>query len=102
MSHGFILLADGASFDVICYPLLHSRPLGILTCLSEGFIPAGVSGGRVVVVNGHQGVFFKEGEVALDLVGSEFVFGDHCNVLVVCFSMICSQSARQGVWWYIG
>ena len=94
MSHGFILLADGAPFDIICYPLLHSGPLGILTCLSEGFVPAGVSGGRMVVVNGHQGAFFEEGEVALDPVGFEFVFRDHHNILVVYFSMICSWGAR--------
>ena len=94
MSHGFILLADGASSDVICYPLFHSGPLGILTCLSEGFVSAEVSSGRMVVVNGHQGAFLEEGEVALDPVGFEFFFRDHCNILVVCFSMIHSRRAR--------
>jgi len=94
MSHGFVLLTDRASFDVICYPLFHSGPLGILTCLSKGFVSAGVSSGRVVMVNGHQGALFEEGEVALDPIGFEFVFGDQCNVLIVSVSVVCSQRAR--------
>jgi len=45
----------------------------------------------MVMVNGHQGVFFEEGEIALDPVGFEFVPRDHHNVLVVCFSLIHSR-----------
>jgi len=93
MSHSFVLLTDGAPFDVICYPLFHSGPLGILARLLKGFISAGVSGGRVVVVDGHQGALFEEREVALDPVGCEFVFGDQRNVLIVSVSMVCSQRA---------
>ena len=91
MSHGFVLLAGGAPFDIVCHPLFHCRPLGILTHLSEGLVSARVSGGRMVMVNGHQGVFFEEGEIALDPVGFEFVPRDHHNVLVVCFSLIHSR-----------
>ena len=94
MSHGFVLLTDRASFDIICYPLFHSRPLGILTCLSKGFISARVSGGRVVVVNSHQGVLFEEGEVTLDPIGFEFVFGDQHYILIVSVSVVCSWRAR--------
>ena len=93
MSHGFVLLTDRASFNVICYPLFHSRPLGILTHLSKGFISARVSGGRVVVVNGHQGVLFEEGEVALDPIDLELVFRDQCYILIVSVSMVHSQRA---------
>jgi len=93
MSHGFVLLAGGASFNVVCYPLFHPRPLGIFTCLSKGFIPAGVSGGRVVVMDGHQGALFEEGEVALDPIGPEFAFRDQHHVLIVPVSMVCSWRA---------
>jgi len=94
MSHGFVLLTDRAPFDVIHYPLLHSGPLGILTCLSKGFILARVSGRGMVVVNSHQGVFFEEREIALDPIGFEFVFGDQRNVLIVSVSVVCSRRTR--------
>ena len=60
MGHGFVLLTGGASLDVVCYPLSHPRPLGALPCLSKGLVSAGVSGGRMVMVDGHQGTFFEE------------------------------------------
>src|SRR5258708_1647962 len=53
MGHGFVLLADRAPLDVVCYPLFHPQPLGALMGLSESFIPSRVSGGRMVVVDSH-------------------------------------------------
>ena len=93
MSHGFVLLTDRAPFDVICYPLLHSRPLGILTCLSKGLVPTRMSGRRVVMVNGHQGTFLEEGKVALDPIGFKSVFGNQGDVLIVSVPMVCTQRA---------
>ncbi len=94
MSHGFVLLAGGASFNVVCHPLFHPGPLGVLTCLLESFVPSRMSGRRVVVVNGHQGTLFKEGEVTLDPIGPEFVFRDQHHVLIVPVSMVCPQRVR--------
>ncbi len=90
MSDSFVLLAGRTPLDVVCYPLFHPRPLGIFARLLEGFIPARVSGGRVVMINGHQGVLFEEREVTLDLIGFEFVFRDQHNVLIVSVPMVCS------------
>ena len=53
MGDSLVLLADGASFNVICDPLFHSRPLGALTCLPKGFVSSRVSSGGMVVVDGH-------------------------------------------------
>ena len=61
MGNGFVLLTDGASLDIVCHPLLHSGPLGTLTCLLKGFVSPRVSSGGVVVVNDHQGAFFEGG-----------------------------------------
>ncbi len=76
MSQGFVLLTDGASFDIICDPFFHSRPLDVFTCLSKGLVSSQVSGRGVVMMNGHQGAFFKKGEVVLDLVDFKFLPGD--------------------------
>ena len=53
MGDGFVLLADGAPLDVVRYPLLHSGPLGMLTCLPKGLVSSGVSSGGVVMVDSH-------------------------------------------------
>ena len=53
MSDGFVLLTSRTSLDVIRDPLFHSRPLGAFACLSKGFVSSRMSGGGVIVVNGH-------------------------------------------------
>src|SRR5258707_15129038 len=76
MSKGFVLLADGAPFDVICHPLFHSRPLGVLAGLPEGLVSSRVSGGGVVMVDGHQCTFFEGSQVSLDPVNPKPRFWD--------------------------
>ncbi len=94
MSHGLVLLAGGASFNIVHYPLFHPGPLGIFMHLSEGFIPSRVSGGRVVMVNGHQGMLFEEREVTLDPIDLEFIFWDQCYVLIVPGPMVRPRRAQ--------
>ena len=53
VSDGFVLLTDGAPLDVIRYPLFHSRPLGVFARLSKGLVSPWMSGGGVIVVDGH-------------------------------------------------
>ena len=57
MREVFVLLACRASFNIVGYPLVHVGPpvsfLGFVDC----FIPAQVTGSRVVVHQGHDTVF---------------------------------------------
>jgi len=48
-----ILLAGGASLDIVCDPAVHSIPWGMLFCLADGLVPSGVSHGVVIMNQGH-------------------------------------------------
>jgi hypothetical protein len=55
--HYFILLASGASLDVVCDPLAHPWPLLVLFGFADCFVSSGVSCCSVVVDQGHDGSF---------------------------------------------
>jgi len=76
MGNGFVLLTDGASLDIVCHPLFHSRPLGMFMCLLKSLVPPGMPSRGVIMIDGHQGVLFENGQVAPDSVDLKFVFGD--------------------------
>ena len=56
-SKDFVLLAGGASFNVVRNPLVHTVPLPVLFCSLQGFIPSGVSRGQMVMGPGHEVLF---------------------------------------------
>jgi hypothetical protein len=49
MRKDFVLLADGASFDVFCYPVLRSGPVIVVVDQSDHFVSSRMSSCRGVV-----------------------------------------------------
>ena len=74
MYDNFILLAVGASFYVVGYPLVLSYPAVYLGCFSDGFISSWVSGCGVVVYEGHQLSFGCFGGCRDDFFNEQFWF----------------------------
>src|SRR6266436_6657762 len=92
MSHDFVLLADCASFHVVCYPLSHPCPWQGFCCFLDCFISSGVSCHGVVMDEGHEVLF--GGVWDLRYVGGideEFLFKESL-IFIIVVSLI-------RIWW---
>ena len=65
MCQVFVLLAGGASFDIVFYSLIHAWPLVLLFCGLGGLVSAWVSSGQGIVIVLHN-------------LPPEFYFGGNC------------------------
>jgi len=54
VSKDFVLLTDGTSFDVVCYPLVHPHPGQDFCGFSDGFVVSWMSSRGVVMDQGHE------------------------------------------------
>ena len=61
MGKDFVLLACGASLDIVRNPVVHSYPLCVSFGFTDGFVPAGVSCRGVVMDEGHNESFLCVG-----------------------------------------
>ena len=99
MRQNLVLLANGASFDVVCDPFLHSGPVVVLLGLLQCFVPSWMSCGWVIVYEMHdasldfvegryEGFSFWDG-----CCDFEFFWCEDCDVLVILFSSVCSRGS---------
>ena len=94
MGENFVLLARGASLDVVRNPVVHSYPFCVGFGFADGFVPAGVSHCGVVVDEGHNESFLCIGRWGFfqSGCGYEFFGGNDGDALVVVFSLVYT-------WW---
>ena len=100
MCEDLVLLAYGASLDVVCDPFLHVRPVVSFLGLSEGFVSPQVSCGGVVMYKPHDASFDQVKRWYLDFGlswcsgYSEFLWGQDYDFLVVILTLVCTWESR--------
>ncbi|SRR6266436_5652061 len=88
MGQDLVLLANCASFHVVCYPLAHSHPWQGFSRFSDRFVSPGVSCHGVVVDESHEVSFGGVWEMHhVGGIDEEFWF-EESLILVVIFSLI--------------